>query len=115
MGFWSSLWDGIVNFFKSAWNAIKKFFVAIFNFAREVVNYFRNKYLNPNKHKPFIGDLNKILKENLKKAPERDAGIFRGVYNTQTDEIEDLTAVSANSLDRETKNIMGNDPLVLLT
>lgn len=115
MGFFSDLWHAVAGYFKRMWNAIKKFFIALFNFAANVVKYFRDKILNPRKHKPFVGDFNKLIKEHLQKAPEKNVGIFRGVYNTETDEIEDLTVVEADNMDSQTKDILRDDPLVLLS
>lgn len=115
MGFFSNLWNGICSFVKRVWNSIKKLFVAIFSFFKEAVTWFRNKFLNPNKDKPFIGDFNQIIKEGLKDAPTKNVGIFRGVYDEQADEITDIEIISANSMDAQTKNILGNEKLVILS
>lgn len=113
MGFFSALWQGVVNFAKRLWNAIKRIFVAIVRLFREVVDYFKRMILDPQKDKPFIGKLDQ-LKEAIKNAPTKDAGIFRGVYNEATDEIEKFDIVEAKEIDAETSNLMGNDALVVL-
>lgn len=118
MGFWSDLWNGVVSFAKRMWNAIKRIVVAVVSLAAHVVNYFadllKKNLLDQRTDKPFIGDYSK-LKEAINNAPTRNVGIFRGVYNQETDEITLLENVEANSLDSQTKQTLGNDPLVLLT
>lgn len=113
MGFWSNLWNSIVSYAKRIWDSIKRIWRAIVRLAVEVVQFFRNLRLDPNKQKPFIGDYSK-LKEAIKNTPVKDAGIFRGVYNEVSDSIEVLEGVEANSLDEQTKHVLGSDPLVVL-
>lgn len=91
----------------------KRVINGILNFTRDVLNWFRNLQLDPNKHTPFIADKSK-LKEMLKTAPVKDVGVFKGVYNEQTDEIEHHELIEADALDSETKNILGREALVVL-
>lgn len=114
MGFISNLWNSVVGFAKRIWNAIKKIWTAIVSLLTHVINYFKKLILNPRTDKPFIGDYSKLISA-IKNAPTRNVGIFRGVYNEETDKITVLENIEANSLDSETQNVLGNEPLVLLT
>ena len=51
----------------------------------------------------------------LRRAPNKNVGIFKGVYNEETDEIEHSEFVEADELDSQTKNVMQNEPLVVLS
>lgn len=113
MGFWNSVWEGIKSFFRAVVNFIKKVINGILNFAKYVLDYFRNKNLREDVHTPFIGNEDAI-KEMLKDAPKKDVGIFKGVYNQVTDKIEDLEVVEADSLDGKTKEVLGEEKLVIL-
>lgn len=113
MGFFSWLWEGVKSFFVAFWRTINRFFTALVNFVKNIVSYFRGLILNKQKDKPFVADLSK-LKDLIKDAPIRNAGIFEGVYDEETDEIKHTQIVEANNLDSETKNLLAGDPLVVL-
>lgn len=113
MGFFSTVWQAVKGFFVSFWKAIKRLFEAIVNFFEHIVNYFKNLALNKNKHKPFVADLEK-LKDEIRNAPIRDCGIFEGVYNEETDEIEHTRIIETDELDAKTRSILNGDPLVVL-
>lgn len=51
----------------------------------------------------------------LKTAPKKDVGIFEGVYNEEEDEIVSHRYLDADSLDARTKEILGKEPLVVLS
>jgi len=114
MGKLEGIWNGIKNFLKGVVNFIVDVIIGILDFFRDVVKWFKNKYLDPNRHTPFIGDENKI-KDMLKTAPVKDVGLFKGVYDQQTDEITDMAVVEADELDAKTKEVLGNDALVILS
>ena len=84
------------------------------NFVKDVVNWFRRLNLNPQKDTPFVADADKF-KELLKTAPKKKVGIFEGVYNEDEDEITAHQYVDADSVDQQTKSVLGNEPLVVLS
>lgn len=110
----SAIWSFLKNAAASFWNAVKRLWRAVVNFFKNVVEYFRKLRLDRNKHKPFIADLTQ-LKPKIKNAPEKNVGIFEGVYNEETDEIEHAQIIEADRLDDKTKDILDNDPLVILS
>ena len=107
----------VLELIESAIQFIKKIFRriinGILNFTRDVILWFQEAFLDQNKHVPFIADTNKI-KDLLKTAPVKNVGIFKGVYNQQTDEIERNELIEADNLDQQTKSIIGNETLVVL-
>ena len=46
---------------------------------------------------------------------ERPFALFVATYNEDTDNIENYRSIEANELDDEIKNILGDEPLVVLT
>ena len=84
------------------------------DFFSDVVGWFRKKSLQKGRHTPFVGDKNKI-KDILETDTIKDVGIFMGVYDQQTDEITDMAVVVADELDAKTKEVLGNEPLVILS
>lgn len=63
---------------------------------------------------PFIANASEF-KEMLKTAPKKDVGIFEGVYNEETDEITANRYLDADEVDQKTKNVLGNESLVVLS
>lgn len=109
--------SGIVELIKAACrfiaNIVRKVIRGILNFAREVVGWFRSLTLDKEKDTPFIADATKF-KEMLKTAPTKNVGIFEGVYNEDTDEITNNRYLEADEVDDRTKNVLGNEELVVL-
>lgn len=70
--------------------------------------------MNSHEDTPFIADASEF-KEMLKTAPKKDVGIFEGVYNEEEDEIVSHRYLDADSLDARTKEILGKEPLVVLS
>ncbi|WP_031535710.1 MULTISPECIES: hypothetical protein [unclassified Bacteroides] len=114
MGILEEIWAGIGNFFEHVINFICDVIDGILNFFNDVVDWFKKKFLQKGRHIPFIGDKNKI-KDMLKTAPVKDVGLFKGIYDQQTDEITDMAVVEADELDAQTKEVLGNDALVVLS
>lgn len=114
MGFLSAIWEFLKGASHAFWNAVKRLVAAIVNFFTHVLKYFKGLFLQQHRHKPFIADLSK-LKAEIKDAPVKNCGIFQGVYDEQTDDIIHTQVVEASSLDAETRNILGNDKLVVLS
>ena len=50
----------------------------------------------------------------LQKAPVKDVGIFKGVYNEETDEITHNEYIEADALDQKTQQVLGKEELVVL-
>lgn len=112
------MFESIINAIKAAFrnivNLVRKVINGILNFAKEVVDWFKSLSLNPQKDTPFIADAEKF-KDMLKTAPEKKVGIFEGVYNEETDEITAHRYLDADELDQKTKDVLENEPLVVLS
>lgn len=87
----------------------------ILSLAAHVINYFRGLRLRKGRDIPFIADENhKEIRQMLKKAPQKNVGIFEATYNEGTDEIENYRSIEADELDEDVKDILENEPLVVL-
>ena len=112
------MFESIINAIKAAFryivNLVRKVINGILNFAKEVVDWFKSLSLNPQKDTPFIADAKKF-KDMLKTAPEKKVGIFEGVYKEEKDEITAHRYLDADELDQKTKDVLENEPLVVLS
>lgn len=84
------------------------------DFSNDIIDWFKKKALQKGKHTPFIGDKNKI-KDMLKQPLAKDVGLFMGIYDRQTDKITDMVVVVVDELDVKTQEVLGNEPLVILS
>jgi hypothetical protein len=115
------LFSGIGAALQKLFDKIKQIVVTIIKgvlqFVRDVVNWFKKLRLDPEEHTPFVVEAEK-LKEMIHNAPVVDVGIFEGVYNEETEEIEHYREISAESLDMKTREILANanenNPIVVL-
>lgn len=119
-----------------AWlkNLVHRIIRGVISFMGHVVSWFRGLNLNPQRHTPFIGNAQKEEFKKLLKAARvedvgiftrvedvgtfthvEDVGIFKGVYDEQTGEIIHAELLSGDALDTQTKNILQNDALVVLS
>ena len=107
----------IIEYIKQAFayikNVVRKIINGCINFFSHIVNWFKSLPLNQKRDIPFIANANEF-KEMLKTAPTKKVGIFEGVYNDETEEITHHTYLDAESVDRETYNLLANDNLVVL-
>lgn len=94
-------------------NIVRKVISGVLNFAREVVGWFRGLLLDPQKDTPFLAN-GEQFRELLKTAPTKNVGIFEGVYNEDADEITANRYLDADEVDDRTKQVLGNEPLVVL-
>lgn len=110
------IFDIAGDFFDFIGDAIEIIVVGVLSFFEDVVNWFKGKFLNPQVDVPVVMDLNKVpeLKAKIKNAPNKNCGIFEGVYNQQTDALEGRY-VGADSLDQQTRDVLGGEALVTLS
>ena len=105
----------IIQAFQWLKSFVKKVINGVLNFVKNVVGWFKKLNLNPNTQTPFIANANKPeLKEMLNNAPVKNVGIFEGVYNEETDEIEHAQLLEADAVDQQIYQTLGNEPLVVL-
>ena len=110
--------SGIAELIQRAISWIKKVFQfvinGIFNFLAHCVNWFKSLRLDKNRHVPFVANGNQF-KEMLQKAPTKNVGIFEGVYDEATDEIVENRFIEADALEPKTREVLGNEDLVVLS
>jgi ribosomal protein L30/L7E len=110
--------SGIVELIKQAISWIKKVFQyvinGIFNFLAHCVNWFKSLRLDKNRHVPFVAN-GEQFKDMLKTAPKKNVGIFQGVFDEATDEIVENRFIEADALDSKTREVLGNEDLVVLS
>ncbi|MCF0207007.1 MAG: hypothetical protein HUK15_06215 [Bacteroidales bacterium] len=114
MGIISAIYEGIKAALRFVRNLVTKIIRALINFVTNVMNWFRGLFLDPKKDVPFIADGNKI-KDLLGKAPTRNVGLFKGVYDEETETISYSEYLDADGLDAKTKEVLGNETLVVLS
>ena len=102
---------GAINFIK---NLIKAIVTGLFNFLAHCVNWFKKLYLDKNKDVPFVAN-GEYFKQMLDTAPVKEVGIFQGVYDESIDEITHHVYVEADGLDAKTREVLGNEPIVVLS
>lgn len=85
----------------------------ILNFAKEVVGWFKSLNLKIGQDIPFLTQ-KENFKKALKGAPVKNVGIFEGVYNEVSDEITHVEYIAADALDAQTRNVLGDEELVVL-
>lgn len=118
--------DQIIELIKQAFtwlkNITQRIVKGIMSFARHILNRFRSLNLNQSKHTPFIANGNSAqFKEMLKNAPVKKVGVysseqvFSGVFDEETDEIIHAEILGADELDATTKQVLGNEPIVVLS
>ena len=115
MGFFGDIISWIKNAISRLVDFVIKFIDGILDFAKHVVSYFKNLNLNQEEQTPFIANANTPeFKQMLGCAPKKNVGIFQGVYNDQTDEIEHAEYIAADKIDSKTKDVLGRESLVVL-
>lgn len=111
--------ETIKEYIKQALEFLKRLLVRIINgvinFINNIVGWFKGLNLNQEEHTPFIINAkDPQFREMLKNAPVKNVGIFQGVYNKRTDEIEHHEYLAADAIDSQTRQTMGNEGLVVL-
>ena len=86
---------------------------AVLSFFDWVVDYFRGLKLRRGRDIPFIADERKLA-DLIHKAPQKNVGIFQGVYNEDTDKIEHYRSLEADEMDEDLKRTLGREKLVVL-
>ena len=82
----------------------------------EVVDYFKSLHLTKEKDIPFVANAkHPKIQEMLNDQSERPFALFVATYNEDTDNIENYRSIEANELDDEIKNILGDEPIVVLS
>ena len=114
MGIINSLVAAIKAAFRWITKIVRNIIRGILNFFTEVVDWFRSLSLDKEKDTPFIADAEQF-KDMLKTAPKKNVGIFEGVYDEEADEIVHQRYLEADELDAKTKEVLGNEPLVVLS
>ena len=94
-------------------NLVQRVINGILNFAKEVVGWFKSLNLKLGQDIPFIANKN-AFRDALKKAPVKNVGLFKGVYNEVSDEITHAEYVEADALDAQTRQVLGQEELVVL-
>ena len=87
--------------------------VAIVQFYPHIFNWLKQRMQNMSVQHAFVG-----LKEKLQKAPVRNVGLkkslIQGIYDESTDSLTDAQEIRYEDLDRKTKEVLGNESLVIL-
>lgn len=112
--------DKIIEWIKDAFaylkNLVTKVIQGIISFGQHILGWFRGLSLRQGRDIPFLGNTaSPQFRTMLKEAPVKDVGVFKGVFNTETDEISHAELLSADGLDAQTKEIIGTEPITVLS
>ena len=89
----------------------------------DVVAYFKNLSLTKGRDIPFIAKANSkelqevvsVIVSVIKKTEDfNDTTLLLGTLNEETNEFENVKIIIAKSFDDKTKEVLGNEPLVVL-
>ena len=110
--------DYILNFIGSIVDWVVKVIRGLLNFLTNVLDWFRKNGYTKQTDNPFIADKEK-LEAVIKNAPVRHHGLkgkkqlVRGNYDERTGEIT-AEEVESDGFDAETREALGDEPLVLI-
>ncbi len=110
--------DYILNFLGSIVDWVVKVIRGLLDFFSNVLEWFKRKGYTKQTDNPFIADKEK-LEAVIKNAPvrhydlKRKKGLVRGNYDERTGEIT-AEDVESDGFDAETREALGNEPLVLI-
>ena len=112
--------DEIKELISRALGFIKRLFVRIINgminFFNNIVGWFKGLRLKKEEDIPFvINAKDPQFREMLKNAPQKNVGLFEGVFNERTDEITHHEYLAADAIDNQTRQVIGNESVVVLT
>lgn len=121
----SAIWDGI----RGLWNMCKRIIKAVISLARDLIDGLFDileeifgddvpDSVEDSPVKPFIADMDKLISE----APINNQGLFqqkkhnymKAVYDTRNGKIISPTYVAGDNIDSETKDVMGDEPIVVI-
>ncbi len=89
-----------------------KISVYIVEFGPHIFDWLKQRMNNISVQQAFVG-----FKDKLQNVPVRDVGlrsIIEGIYDESTDSITDYREIEYIVLDKKTKEVLGNEPLVVL-
>lgn len=112
-GCYDAIASAMRQFIEMVKGMVKTIVTAVVSFKNQVVNWFKTLPLIEGRHIPFISQ-REDFRTLLNNAPRKKIGIFEGVYDEQTDEISNLQYIAADQLDTQTKQVLGNEPIVVL-
>ena len=105
MSFFASVFSAIADAVRSICRLVQRFIYGILSFEEHIVHWFQKYYLQAGRDIPFLIE-GRYLKEQLTKATQYDCGIFKGIYNEETDSITHHEFLGAEKLDSETKEVL---------
>lgn len=105
MGLFSSVLSLIKNAVGSIIRLIQRFIHGVLSFYTHIVDWFKKYNLQAGRDIPFVVENHKV-KDLLDVAPKHSCGVFKGVYNEETDSITHHEFIGAEKLDEETKSVL---------
>jgi len=82
----------------------------------DIVDYFKSLKLRKGHDIPFVANAkHPKIQEKLNDQSERPFALYLGTYNESTNNIENFRLIEINEIDDEIKNLLGIDPLVVLS
>lgn len=104
-----SLLQDIASLLLDIWESIKKTFVRVLKFFKNIVNWFRSD----GRMKKVQQEKNLVANTIKMKLGQKDYAVAN-IFNTETNEMEDVEAFEYEELDEETKSRFGNKDMVVI-
>ncbi len=108
------MFQWIIDAIKSLGRWIINVIQGVINFFTHVISWFKNQKLDKKKDTPFIMKATDDMKQMLGQAPTKKVGLFEGIYDKNTDNIEYQVLDSTKGYDKKTADILGDEKLVVL-
>ena len=89
----------------------RTFVFGILKFSK-IIKWFKSLRLNPQKDTPFIANLQKMNSRSL--IHSKRVGLFVGVFSEVIDDVSHFHVYEADAFDKQTKQVLGNESLVVL-
>ena len=117
-----NLLDVLAGLISAAWDYICEIFVtviidAMISFYSEVVEYFKSLRLEQGVQIPFIfGEDSPVASQlsGLRTDTHGGPGVYEGVFNESTDQLDSLRWVEGTAMDEETSNTIKNKDIIVL-
>ena len=117
-----NLLDILADLLSAAWDYICEIFITVIidtmiSFYSEVVEYFKSLRLEQGVHIPFIfGEDSPIASQlsGLRTDTHEGPGVYEGVFNEKTEQLDSLRWVEGTGMDEETSNAIKNKDILVL-
>lgn len=120
MGFWSNIWDALVEGIKGIWRMCVKVVKAVVDFFADIFNWLKDFFDDDDDDKDgFVVDWKQLIEDAKKEGPvdiglKKNKGVGAGVFDHSTGKISAFKVVDADVRDSKTNEVLGGRKLVVV-